>query len=84
MTAPEAHSSLYAARGRGALPVSIMTVLNRIRAGAGFKFRVPAKKKKKTELTQRHRDTRLRFSRAHVGWNNAAVFRRIIILPPSS
>ena len=29
------------------------------------------RKKKKTELTQRHKDTRLRFSRAHVEWNNA-------------
>ena len=71
MTALKAPSRLYAARGRGALPVSVMIVRNRIRAG-GFKSRVPAKKKKKkTELTQRHRDTRLRFSRAHVGWNNA-------------
>ena len=67
MTAPEARSRLYAARGRGALPVSVMTVRNRIRAG-GFKSRVPAKKK--TELTQPYRDTRLRFSRAHVRWNN--------------
>ena len=46
MTALEAPSRLYAARGRGALPVSVMIVRNRIRA-EGFKSRVPAKKKKK-------------------------------------
>ena len=67
MTAPEARSRLYADRGREALPVSVMTVRNRIRAD-GFKSRVPAKN---TELTQRHRDTHLSFSRAYVGWNNA-------------
>ena len=67
MTTPEARSQRYAARGRVALPVSFMIVRNRIRAG-GFKSRVSAKKQ--TELTQRHRDTRLRLSRAHVGWNN--------------
>ena len=79
MAGPEARS---AARGRGALPVSVMTVRNRIRAG-GFKSRLPAKnktnkkkkKKKKTELIQRHRDTRLNFSRAHLGWNNAELRR---------
>ena len=47
MTAPEACSRFYAARGRGALPVSVMTVRNRIRAG-GFKTRESAKKKKKS------------------------------------
>ena len=73
MTAPEACNCLNAARGRGALPVSVMTVRNWIHAG-GLKTRVPAKK---TELTQRHRDARLRFSHAQVGWNNAE-WRRVM------
>ena len=64
-TASETHRRIYAARGQGARPVSIQTVRNRIHA-VGLKSRVPAKK---PELTQRHRDARLNFNRAHARRN---------------
>ena len=73
MTGPEVRSRLYAARGLGVHPVSVKTVRNRIHAG-GFKSVVHAKK---PELTQRHKDARLAFSRAHARWNNPQ-WRRVM------
>ena len=61
VTGLEARCRLCAAMGPGAGPVSVKTVRNRIHAG-GFKSMVPVKK---PELTQRHIDARLAFSRAH-------------------
>ena len=49
--------------------VSGQTARNRIQAG-GLKSRVP-------ELSQRHKNARMAFSRAHVGWNNPQ-WRRIM------
>ena len=73
VTGPQTPRQLYAVRGPGARPVSVQTVRNRIHA-SGFKSRVPAKKPK---LTQRHKDARLTFSRAHAGWNNPQ-WRRVM------
>lgn len=73
LTGPETRRRLYAARGRGAPPVSVQTVRNRIHSG-GFKSRVPAKK---PALSQRHKDARMAFSRAHAGWNNRQ-WRRVM------
>ena len=73
VTGPQTRRRLYAIRGPGARPVSVQTVRNRIHA-SGFKSRVPAKKPK---LTQRHKDARLAFSRAHAGWNNPQ-WRRVM------
>ncbi|MEW8545001.1 MAG: transposase [Candidatus Thiodiazotropha sp.] len=73
VTGPQTRRRLYAVRGPGARPVSVQTVRNRIHA-SGFKSRVPAKKPK---LTQRHKDARLTFSRAHAGWNNPQ-WRRVM------
>ena len=46
---------------------------NRIHAG-GFKSRVPVKK---PELSQYHKNGRIAFSHAHVGWNNPQ-WRRVM------
>ena len=53
--------------------LSLKTVRNRIHAG-GFKSMMPAKK---PELTQRHKDARIAFSRAHARWNNPQ-WRRVM------
>ena len=73
MTGPETRRRLYAARGPGARSVSVQAVRNRIHAG-GFKSKVPAKK---PELSQRHKTTRMAFSRAHESWNNPQ-WRRVM------
>ena len=73
VTGPVVRSRLYAARGPGARPVSVKTVRNRIHA-SGFKSVVPAKM---PELTQRHKDAHLAFSRAHARWNNSQ-WRRLM------
>ena len=73
VTAPEVRSRLFAARGPGDHPVSVKTVRNHIHAG-GFKSVGPTKK---PELTQRHKDARLTFNRAHARWNNPQ-WRRVM------
>ena len=73
VTGPEFRSRLYAARGPKARPVSVKTVRKQIHAG-DFKSMLPAKK---PELTQRHKDARLAFSRAHARWNNPQ-WRRVM------
>ena len=68
VTGPQTRRRLYAVRGQ-----EPGTVRNSIHA-SGFKSRVPAKKPK---LTQRLKDARLTFSRAHAGWNNPQ-WRRVM------
>ena len=65
MTGPETHRRLYAASGRGALPVSIQTVWKHIHSG-GFRSIVPAEK---PALIQCHKHARIAFSGAYAGWN---------------
>ena len=73
VTGPETRRRLFATRGPGARSVSVKNVRDRIHAG-GFKSRVPAKK---PELSQRHKNARIAFSRAHVGWNSPQ-WRRVM------
>ena len=78
VTRPETRHRLYAARGPGVRPVSVQTLRNRIHA-SGFKSRVPAKK---PELSQRHKNARMAFSHAYVGWNNPQ-WRRVMFFDES-
>ena len=79
VTGPEVRSPLYAARGPGARPFSVKTFRNRIPAG-GFKSMVLVKK---PELTQRNKDARIAFGRAHARWNNLQ-WRRVIMFSDES
>ena len=76
--ASETHRRLYAA-SQESRPVSIQTVQNHIYAG-GFKSRVPGEK---PELTQRHGDAHLNFSRTNARWNNSQR-RRVMFSDESS
>ena len=75
VTWPETRRRLYAAKGPGSRPVSVQTVRNRIHAG-GIKLRVVAKE---PELSQRLKNARNAFSRAHVG-EKGYVLRRVTVL----
>ena len=75
MAGPEARS---AARGRGALPVSVMTVRNRIRAG-GFKSRLPAKNK-----TNKNNNKKKKKKKKKQNWFSATEILASILVVPIS